>query len=110
MSNLLIISMSSNQIMTYFRPDQNYSNLAEIAEACRVQHFPLESVSKYALCDTEETERVVDGGKNLLTGSVSGGGDFSIKLKSAVTTETIIPPSGVSVADIPSTDNVVCYT
>jgi hypothetical protein len=104
-----MISFTGNQHVTHFRVDQQYSGAASIADAVGAEYFPAETVSSCALCDAGILDAQIAGGKIFLAGDVTGGGDFSIKLKSAVTTETIIPPAGVLVSDIPSTDHVVCY-
>ena len=66
------------------------------------------SAKAYAICNADEFQLKIDEGK-VLGDNVAVDSDFRVILKSAVTTETIIPPSGMVEGDLLSTDEVVCY-
>lgn len=57
-----------------------------------------------ALCGAAEWRTAIEDGARDMDA------DVNVLLKSEVTTETIIPPEGVAIAAIPSSDYVVCYT
>lgn len=107
--NILMIKVSNGKLMSHFRPDQNYSNVSDMVTACILQYHTGESADAYAICDAIELQLQVSGGKSLIVGEATGGGDFDVMQKSAVTTEVIIPPSEMIEADLQPTDDVVCY-
>jgi len=111
--DILIIKVSTGEVMTHFRTNQNYSEVASMVTACVLRHYPGKSATSYALCDAEEFQLKIDEGKDLDVGNPAGaplpGGDFDVRQKSAVTTQTIIPPNGMVEGDLLPTDDVVCY-
>lgn len=107
--DMLLIKVSSGEVMTHFRMDQDYSGIAGMVIACILRFYPGETATAYALCDAELFQAQVKLGKNFVKGDPAGGGDFDVRLKSAVASQTIIPPNGVSVGSIDAGDDVVCY-
>lgn len=108
MPNILIIKIVEDNLMTYYKVNQDYSNLAAFVAALVEEKYPGQVADLYALCDSDVLKTAVDIPKTWAVGPV-GGSDFRVMLKSAVTTETIIPPNGMTVGDLLDTDPVVCY-
>jgi len=110
MSNICLIKVSGDRILSQWRNDQDYDNFDQaaldiLADSNEV-HGDSRTMEGYACADTNILKVAVDGGALLCDGPAC---DFDVKPKSAVTSETIIPPFGVEVEDIPDADFVVCY-
>ena len=101
--NKFIIRLSDNTMDTYYRVDQTYGDLADLAEARRSKNHSSLTVDFYALAKDDEVETQAVG-RDLDT-------DFDILEKQNVPgTKTMIPPDGMVEGDLIATDEVVCYT
>jgi len=109
MSNILMIRTTSGKYLTHQRADDNYTDANEIAAKCIEIHYPGEKMDTFAICGALALHEAVEEGKKFVPGMTSGAGDFSIKTKRQITTQTIIPPFGVGISAISSDENVVCY-
>ncbi len=107
--DILMIKVSDGKLITHFKFSQDYSSIADMVTAVLLRFHPGKTADAYALCDAVELQDQVDGGKTLTVGDVGGGGDFDVMLKSAVTSETIIPPDGILVSALLDGDDVRCH-
>ena len=106
--DILIIKVSDDSLLTHFRMDQNYSEVDSMVTALILRHHPGKTAAAYALADADTFQGQIDLGKTL-GNTVGVDSDFNVQQKSAVTTETIIPPEGIAEVDLLGTDDVVCY-
>lgn len=109
MPNVLIIKVANNHFMSHFKVSQDYSGAQARCDDLMARHHGGAPCVGMALCDTALMGSAQDSGKHFDAGPAAGS-DFDVMQKSAVTTETIIPPDGVLVGDIGDSDWVVCYS
>lgn len=108
MPNILVIKVTDDHLMTHFKANGDYSNLgAKVAEMME-EHHSGEVADAYALCDASLLQTAVALPKSWATGPV-GGSDFRVMLKREVTTETILPPMGLTVGELIDSNPVVCH-
>ena len=110
MPNICFIKVSGDRILSQYREDQDYSNFGPIADAILAESNSLHEDSRtmvgHACADVDALRAAHAAGAVFCDGPDC---DFDVMLKSSVTTQTIVPPEGVDVADIPDTDWVVCH-
>ena len=113
MPNILVIKIANDHLMTHFKYNGDYSDLATRVATIMADYHGSATEEGYALCDSDALQAAVDLPKGWRTGVDDPLNpipcDFRLMLKSAVTTETIIPPMGMTIAELLSTDLVVCY-
>ena len=113
MPNILIIKVADDHLMTHFKVNGDYSELADRVTMLMDLYHPGEVADAYALCCSDKLRTAVALPKGWRTGPDDPGNpipcDFRVMLKSAVTTETILPPMGMTVEDLLDTDPVVCH-
>lgn len=103
--NILVVKLSDGNVMTCHRYDNDYSGGQPAVDAMVTDAHPSLTSSGHAICSAALLTQHNDSapGANL-------DADINVMLKSAVTTEVIIPPVGVEASDIPLTDSVVVTT
>jgi hypothetical protein len=111
MPNQLIIKIESDYFMTSFKVDQDYSNpwMQDTIDELMDEFNEGSPPAAIAIVDAAVMGAArEDLGKIFITGA-AGGSDFDIIQKSALTTETAIPPEGLTLGDLADEDYVVCY-
>lgn len=110
MPNTCFIKVSGGRILTQWRTDQNYEDFdqtaLDILAYSNETHGESRTMVAHACGDSDLLKAAFDAGAEFCDGPDC---DFDVILKSAVTTETIVPPEGVIVDDIPDADYVVCH-
>lgn len=113
MPNILIIKVADDHLMTHYKTSGDYSNLAARVATIMADNHGGAADEGYALCCAVKLRNAFDLPKGWRTGPDDPLNpipcDFRVMPKSAVTTETIIPPMDLTVDDLDPTDPVVCY-
>ena len=111
MTNTLFIKLASNHIVSVYRVNQDYSDpwLQSKVDAYADEFIGGAPPVGVALAQREGFIAAEDTGKTFVPGP-GGSGDFDVIQKSAITTETAIPPEGLTLGDLADDDYVVVYS
>ncbi|GAG24281.1 unnamed protein product [marine sediment metagenome] len=110
MPNTLFIKLVADHIVSVYRVSQDYSDpwLQNKVDAYADEFIGGASPVGFALAHCETMAAAEATGKEYIPGP-AGGGDFDVIQKSAITTETAIPPEGMTLDSLADDDYVVCY-
>ena len=106
MPNVLIIKVAADHFMSHFKFNQDYSGAQAKCDAIMARDHGGATPVGMALCEVSAMEasgKVFDAGPG-------AGCELDLIQKSAITTETVILPEGLTLGDIDAADYVVVYS
>jgi len=112
MPNTLIIKVANDYFMTSYKVSQDYSDpwMQDKIDSLMDEFNGGTPPLAIALVDTEVMGAAQTDLNKVFAAGPAGGSDFNVIQKSSITTETAIPPEGLTLGDIADSDYVVVYS